>query len=435
MLQFTEMSTLDNVLPTTDAAATLLPQGSQTAPSGSHGFAEMLMAKTPVDSADLAMDLPTGEALPESGKDLPVRAMPVPSVEVEALPLVEGMADLSAEMPGLAVPVDQVAPAIPQSVVPDTDTTRANADDGELAALQRMLAVNIPPVSTTPAPQAAEPVVASGLVAAIPNPLRDARSLAAGGRSSSVTQLTAVNSRQAAQQTDSSVMPVTSAAAEFPGPLADLSQTLRQTGAPLAVDVPGVATSTADQRAGEAMLAAGDIRLESLEPLQRPLPMPAAPLTATTPAAAPPTTALPIDVPVTDTRWGEALGERVMWMTGQKLGSAEIRLNPQELGPVKIEIKLDDNQAQVHFTAQHAATREAIEQALPRLRELLQSEGLNLANTNVSDDGVQQQQDGRGESARSAPDRLLAGDNDGDDADQHGVLAQRLGDGLIDTFA
>jgi flagellar hook-length control protein FliK len=102
-----------------------------------------------------------------------------------------------------------------------------------------------------------------------------------------------------------------------------------------------------------------------------------------------------IDVPVQDTVWGERVGERVVIMAGTRLQNAEIRLTPAEMGPVRVQVTVEDGAANVSFLAQHAVTREALEQAIPRLREMLAENGIQLGQTSVSGEGVAQgDQDG-----------------------------------------
>ena len=58
------------------------------------------------------------------------------------------------------------------------------------------------------------------------------------------------------------------------------------------------------------------------------------------------------------------MAERVVWMTNANIQEAEIQLNPRELGPIGIKVTVQNEQASVSFVAQHATTREALEQAL-----------------------------------------------------------------------
>lgn len=95
-----------------------------------------------------------------------------------------------------------------------------------------------------------------------------------------------------------------------------------------------------------------------------------------------------ISTPVRAQGWGEQIGERVLLMAANQNKTAEIRLTPAEMGPLRVQVSVDDGAASVTFQAQHAATREAIEQALPRLRELLAENGLSLGQANVGEQGV-----------------------------------------------
>lgn len=100
-----------------------------------------------------------------------------------------------------------------------------------------------------------------------------------------------------------------------------------------------------------------------------------------------------IQVPLHQTRdFGEAVGQRVMLMVGREMQGARIELNPVDLGPMEINLQLRGNEATVHFGAAHTLTREAIEAAIPRLRDLLAEQGFTQVNVNVG----QQQQQGQG---------------------------------------
>lgn len=106
-------------------------------------------------------------------------------------------------------------------------------------------------------------------------------------------------------------------------------------------------------------------------------------------SASPTTT---VDVPLRQPGWDQALSERVLWVANNKFQGAEIKLNPAHLGPVEVRVQLHNDQAQISFTAQHAATREALEAALPRLREMFSASGYNLVDVNVSQHSFAEQQ-------------------------------------------
>ena len=82
--------------------------------------------------------------------------------------------------------------------------------------------------------------------------------------------------------------------------------------------------------------------------------------------------------------WPQAMGKQVLSIINQNIGSAEIRLNPAHLGPIEILIDMTEDQVNVSLTSRHAVVREAMEQALPRLREMLDENGFNLADADIS---------------------------------------------------
>ncbi len=82
--------------------------------------------------------------------------------------------------------------------------------------------------------------------------------------------------------------------------------------------------------------------------------------------------------------WGNEFSEKVVWMHKQAIPSAELNLNPRHLGPVSIRVDVNQDQTTIAFTAQHSAVKEAIEAALPKLREMLSAQQLNLADVSVS---------------------------------------------------
>ncbi len=71
------------------------------------------------------------------------------------------------------------------------------------------------------------------------------------------------------------------------------------------------------------------------------------------------------------------LHQKVNVMLAEKLQQAEIQLDPLGLGKMKIQIQMGaDSQANVHFVVQHGQTREMLEQAMPRLRDMLAGQGI-----------------------------------------------------------
>jgi len=140
-----------------------------------------------------------------------------------------------------------------------------------------------------------------------------------------------------------------------------------------------------------------------------------------------------IETPVRDANWGDRIGERVVLMANNQLKTAEIRLTPAELGPVRVQVNVEDGAANITFQAQHVVTREAIEQALPRLREMFAESGLSLGQTSVGEQNVAGNQDGnaQGEARASGQGNDFLAADDSLPANE-GVT--RRHEGLLDTF-
>ncbi|MGZ5000686.1 MAG: flagellar hook-length control protein FliK [Methylomonas sp.] len=100
----------------------------------------------------------------------------------------------------------------------------------------------------------------------------------------------------------------------------------------------------------------------------------------------------PMTRPITQPGWDQELGQKLIWMHKQDIPSAELRINPEHLGPISIKVDVNQDQTTVSFTAHHAGVKEAIEAALPKLREMLSEQQLNLADVNVSQQQSEQRQ-------------------------------------------
>lgn len=141
-----------------------------------------------------------------------------------------------------------------------------------------------------------------------------------------------------------------------------------------------------------------------------------------------------IRTPVGEPGWGDRIGERVLMMAGSQTQQAEIRLTPAELGPVRVRISMEEGAAHVTFQAQHAVTREAIEAAMPRLRDMLAENGLSLGQASVGGDSVAEGQR-EGDNAPRTAGTDGAQSNDADElapAERQKTVAS---DSLVDTFA
>lgn len=154
-------------------------------------------------------------------------------------------------------------------------------------------------------------------------------------------------------------------------------------------------------------------------------------------------TAMPaLEIPqrVDSSQWGNALGDKVVWMVGSQSQGAELRLNPPALGPLEVRVSMNDGQATLSFVTQHAPVREAIEAATPRLREMLAESGISLGGVSVNLGTFAQQQPGSQEQFQQ---RSSAGhwstnfdEDDAGFAPQAPTSVRYLRDGgMVDLFA
>jgi flagellar hook-length control protein FliK len=90
--------------------------------------------------------------------------------------------------------------------------------------------------------------------------------------------------------------------------------------------------------------------------------------------------------------WDKALGHYVLNIAQQNLSQAELRLYPPELGALEVRVSLSQGEASVAFASPDATVRDALEAAVPRLRQMFTETGLTLAAVTVSPDPSPQQQ-------------------------------------------
>jgi flagellar hook-length control protein FliK len=92
-----------------------------------------------------------------------------------------------------------------------------------------------------------------------------------------------------------------------------------------------------------------------------------------------------LSAPVASNVWGERLGEQIMWMARNGQQQVDLKLNPAHLGPLSISLNMNGDKASIHFTVASLDVRQAVEEALPRLREMMASAGVSLGQAGVDD--------------------------------------------------
>jgi len=136
--------------------------------------------------------------------------------------------------------------------------------------------------------------------------------------------------------------------------------------------------------------------------------------------------------------WSEAVVDRVMWLSSQNLKSAEIQLDPAELGRLEVRINMNQELAQVTFASANPNVRDALESQMYRLRELFAQQGMNQLDVNVSDQSLARGWQGQGEErqARSgAGSAESAAEEAGLGTVESGVSQIRADRGLVDYYA
>lgn len=148
---------------------------------------------------------------------------------------------------------------------------------------------------------------------------------------------------------------------------------------------------------------------------------------------------LQVATPVGATHWGTELGQQMVMMSNnvrQGMQTAELRLDPPDLGPLRVSLNLADGVASASFVSAHASVRQAIEVAIPQLQQALAQAGISLGQTSVGEQAAQQefaQQNGSGSQRQQGGNAVVA-DGVAESA-QPAVTVSRNANALVDTFA
>jgi flagellar hook-length control protein FliK len=364
--------------------------------------------------------LPAGDPLPPIGNGLPVLAAPLPALAppVAAPPLPTDAAPAAppvSPLPLVPVPVDlpasaAVLAAAARPAVPHAESAPAAAvpGDGPRAAAPSALAPEPTPqlIDSVPVPRPLAAVAAELPPAALParpvltpadlaQPQPAARVLAALAAAASPPPQSNTGARRAPEPAAPAATVAARDGAASAAPQAQPAlPELTADPVPVAVggDAPSVAREAAHTQgqplplAGFGAVVDSAAQTSTLGPA--PAHAPATPAAGAATASAPAPTLTPTHteaaVDTTADRWHEALATRVQWIVDQDLGEARIKLSPPELGALDVKISLQDDKTFVQLTAVSAGAREELAHGLPRLRELLSMNGLELAGATVN---------------------------------------------------
>lgn len=130
--------------------------------------------------------------------------------------------------------------------------------------------------------------------------------------------------------------------------------------------------------------------LKSAEPVATPhIVAQATPVTATAPATAIATSTVAtatLQAEVGTPAWQQSLGQQIAVFSRNGVHHAELRLHPEELGALQVSLRVNNDQAQVHFVSESHHVRAALESAMPNLRTMLEESGISLGQSSVGAD-------------------------------------------------
>ncbi|MGE5452249.1 MAG: flagellar hook-length control protein FliK [Acidobacteriota bacterium] len=158
-----------------------------------------------------------------------------------------------------------------------------------------------------------------------------------------------------------------------------------------------------------------------------------------------------LNTPMASPQFADELAEKVsLFVKASAVDgpmTAELHLNPAEMGPINIKIAVDGQNAQVDFAAAALETRKAIEASMPMLSQALDEVGLSLTGGAVSAQTSQQQFAQSGRQSDGSPDRSIGrvgdrssagrgGGEEGDEPAMRAVNVARLSQrGGLDLYA
>ncbi|MCW8886929.1 MAG: flagellar hook-length control protein FliK, partial [Motiliproteus sp.] len=132
-------------------------------------------------------------------------------------------------------------------------------------------------------------------------------------------------------------------------------------------------------------------------------------------------------------RWSPGLSQRLVWMSNQQIGRAELRLDPPDLGSLNIRLSIHNDQASLSFTSPHAQVRDVLEQQMPRLREMLAENGIELQHSDVSDQSPSKQSEQQGEAQSGSALSMSA--TESEESGESSPLSQTGSLALVDYYA
>ena len=103
------------------------------------------------------------------------------------------------------------------------------------------------------------------------------------------------------------------------------------------------------------------------------------------PLAIPPRAAtLRVSAPVDSPEFPQGVADRAIFAVDNNWSSTKLQVTPPQLGPIDLQIAVQGDHAQVMMSTHSAVTREALESSLPKLKEMLNSQGFTQVSVDIS---------------------------------------------------
>jgi len=112
-------------------------------------------------------------------------------------------------------------------------------------------------------------------------------------------------------------------------------------------------------------------------------------------------------------------------MMARNMKSVDIRLDPPELGSMQVKLSVQNDQASVSFVVSSSQAKDALENSLPKLKELLEQQGLDLADSDVHQEQSQNQADNDDEKEIAKNSLNSEGENTDDELEQQQQMLNR----------
>lgn len=135
--------------------------------------------------------------------------------------------------------------------------------------------------------------------------------------------------------------------------------------------------------------------------------------------------------------WDQAVGQKITWMVSGGIQSASLTLNPPDLGPMQVVLNVHNSQADATFITAQPEVKQALEAAMPKLREMMDQAGIQLGQATVNTGTPNQQQGTPNQQARNTSSSSFGGQDESGDiavAATGSAAVASSGLGLVDTF-